>query len=96
MVKNIGKEMKSFIRDLKENIKDPEELKYLLNRTESMFDSIFEEIEKYIGLMLLVLMILNLMIGLRNSLKIIQISILLNGISFQKGILNIFMQMEFI
>ena len=48
MIKNIGKEMKSFIRDLKENIKDPEELKYLLNRTESMFDSIFEEIEKYI------------------------------------------------
>ena len=53
MVKNICNEMKSFIRDLKENIKDPEdkdpeELKYLLNRTESMFDSIFEEIEKYI------------------------------------------------
>ena len=48
MVKNIGKEMKSFIKDLKENIKNPEELKYLLNRTENMFDSIFEEIEKYI------------------------------------------------
>ena len=40
MVKNIGKEMKSFIKELKENIKNPEELKYLLNRTENMFDSL--------------------------------------------------------
>ena len=47
MVKNIGKEMKNFIKDLKQNMNDPEELNFLLNRTEKMFDTILDEIEKY-------------------------------------------------
>ena len=47
MIKEIGNEMKSFVKDLKENIKNKEELNFLLNRTERLFDSIFRELNKY-------------------------------------------------
>ena len=47
MIKEIGNEMKSYINDLKDNIKNKEELNYLLDRTEKLFDSIFNELNKY-------------------------------------------------
>lgn len=48
MIKEIGNEMKSFVNDIKKNVKDKEELKYLLDRTETMFDGIFKELNKYV------------------------------------------------
>ena len=48
MIKEIGNEMKSFVNDLKKNISNKEELKKVLERTESLFDEIFKELNKYV------------------------------------------------
>ena len=48
MIKEIGNEMKSFVKDLKKNISNKEELKTVLERTETLFDSIFNELNKYV------------------------------------------------
>ena len=48
MIKEIGNEMKSFVNDLKKSITDKDELKFLLDRTEAMFDGIFRELNKYV------------------------------------------------
>ena len=48
MIKEIGNEMKNFVKDIKKNITDKEELKYLLDRTETLFDVIFRELNKYV------------------------------------------------
>lgn len=48
MIENIGNEMRSFIADLKENIKDPKELQYLLKRTEVFFNVIFQSIDDFV------------------------------------------------
>lgn len=46
MIKELGNEMHKFLKDIKENIKDPEDLKYLLERTEKLFDIVLNDIEK--------------------------------------------------
>ena len=48
MIEEISNEMKSFVRDLKNNISNKEELKNVLERTESFFDEIFKELNKYV------------------------------------------------
>ena len=48
MIKEIGNEMKSFVKDLKNNISNKEELKNVLERTETFFDEIFKELNKYV------------------------------------------------
>ena len=48
MIKEIGNEMKSFVNDLKKNISNKEELKNVLERTETFFDEIFKELNKYV------------------------------------------------
>lgn len=48
MIEKIGNEMKGFIKDLKENIKEPKELNYILDRSEALFDNILKEINKYV------------------------------------------------
>lgn len=48
MVDDLAKEMHEFIKDLKENIKDPIILDYLLKRTEKLFDVTFKQIEKIV------------------------------------------------
>jgi chromosome segregation ATPase len=47
MIKEIGNEMKKYVSDLEKNISNKEELEYLLKRTEKLFDSIFDELNKY-------------------------------------------------
>ena len=46
MIKDLSNEMKDFVKDLKDNIKNPEELKYLLERTEKFFDIVIREVEE--------------------------------------------------
>ena len=48
MIKEIGNEMKSFVKYLKNNISNKEELKKVLERTEILFDEIFKELNKYV------------------------------------------------
>ena len=47
MIKKIGNEMKRFVQDLKDIIKDERELNSLLDRTELLFDNILKEISQY-------------------------------------------------
>ena len=46
MVKRLNYEMKKFIKDLKQNIEDPETLDYVLKRTEKLFGALYKEIDE--------------------------------------------------
>lgn len=46
MIKSLSNEMNQFLRDIKENIKNPEELSYILKRTENFFDAVIKEVEE--------------------------------------------------
>ena len=46
MVKELSDEMKSFLKDIKENIKNPEDLDYVLLRTEKLFDVVLKQVEE--------------------------------------------------
>ena len=46
MIKELSNEMHQFVQDIKENIRNPEDLNYLLKRTEKFFDVVFKEIEE--------------------------------------------------
>lgn len=48
MIKEICDEMKKFVNDLEKNISNKEELKNVLERTETFFDKIFKELNKYV------------------------------------------------
>lgn len=45
MIKDLGNEMRQFVKDIKKNIKNPEEQDYLLKRSEKLFNKVFEEVE---------------------------------------------------
>ena len=45
MIKELSDEMHNFIQDVKNNIKNPEDLSYILKRTEKFFDIVFKEME---------------------------------------------------
>jgi len=49
MIKELSNEMHQFLNDIKENIKDPEDLKYLLKRTEKFFDIVLKEVEEIVN-----------------------------------------------
>ena len=46
MINDITNEMRQFLTDIKENIKNPEELHYLLQRTEKLYDVILTQMER--------------------------------------------------
>ena len=46
MFEELSKEMKQFIKDLEENIENPKDLEYILKRSETLFDVVFNEINK--------------------------------------------------
>ncbi len=46
MFEELSKEMKQFIKDLEDNIENPKDLKYILKRSETLFDIVFKEINK--------------------------------------------------
>ena len=48
MLENIKNEMKKFIDDMRENIKDPTLLEYMMTRTEKLYDVVFDELENYV------------------------------------------------
>lgn len=48
MVEGIGKEFKRFIKDLKDNIKTKEDLNYILERSEVLFDVVLKEINEHV------------------------------------------------
>ena len=49
MIKELSNEMHQFLNDIKENIKNPEDLKYLLGRTEKLFDIVLKEVEEIVN-----------------------------------------------
>jgi len=46
MFEELANEMKKFVKDLEENIKNPKDLEYILKRSETLFDVVFSEINK--------------------------------------------------
>ena len=46
MFEELANEMKQFVKDLEENIENPKDLKYILKRSENLFDVVFSEINK--------------------------------------------------
>lgn len=46
MIKELSNEMKQFLEDIKENIKDPKDLKYMTERTERFFDVVLKQVEE--------------------------------------------------
>ena len=45
MIKELNDEMHQFLDDIKDNIKDPQTLSYLITRTEKLFDVVLKEVE---------------------------------------------------
>ena len=45
MMKELSSEMKQYLKDIEQNVKDPQILKYLLSRTEKLYEVIFKEVE---------------------------------------------------
>lgn len=45
MINELRDEMKKFISDVNQNIKNPEDLHYILVRTEKLFDEIIKQVE---------------------------------------------------
>ena len=46
MFEELANEMKQFVKDLEENIENPKDLEYILKRSETLFDVVFNEINK--------------------------------------------------
>lgn len=46
MFEELSREMKQFVKDLEDNIENPKDLKYILKRSETLFDVVFKEINK--------------------------------------------------
>ena len=46
MFEELAKEMKQFVKDLEDNIENPKDLEYILKRSETLFDVVFNEINK--------------------------------------------------
>ena len=46
MIKELNNEMKQFLKDIKENIKNPEDLRYITERTGKFFDVVLKEVEE--------------------------------------------------
>ena len=49
MLEDLKNELSSFLKDLSENIKDPDDLIYIRNRTEKLVDVIFNEMDKILN-----------------------------------------------
>ena len=47
MIEEIGKEFKRFIKDLEDNIQTKEDLKYVIKRSEGLFEVILKEISEH-------------------------------------------------
>ena len=47
MIEEIGKEFKRFIKDLEDNIQTKEDLKYVIKRSEGLFEIILKEISEH-------------------------------------------------
>ena len=46
MFEELANEMKQFVKDLEENIENAKDLEYILKRSETLFDVVFNEINK--------------------------------------------------
>lgn len=49
MLEDLKKELDSFLKDIRVNIKDPDDLAYITNRTENLVDVVFNEMDKILN-----------------------------------------------
>ena len=48
MIEDLRKEMVKYLDDIKQNIKDPEDLKYIVDRTDVFFDEMLKKIREIV------------------------------------------------